>query len=504
MKAVDQLLAELREHGTIDSQGQFTLSLSEARRKLVQYHSSEKARYLLLLLSAGSAAGASSVSVRQEPDSCFLSMPDAYIPESALLSAFADHGATSSVAGAGDLVLGLQGAFLAGASRVEVHSQRPGESFLWCLEPNSERSEPANFNGVSGIVIRLLFPHGLGQKLKGLLGRLRGYAARPQEARLLDQYCDRSLIPISYNGERCDRPLFLPEAGVQAVVGELSPKELGFKPDCTLSADYPFRGALALGDGAIQIVIHDVAYCQIDDLGLVGTIYHDQLERDISREKVVRDHRYDELTRQLERAYRELINHLVANLDRLDAGGLRRWLPELVYQFLSAQLLTSNRQRLWEWMEARYREGEDATRSFSPNPKGLVDLMTALLKSAQPRDRVLQELLLHCGDSLRTTVDSQLAKTLNTAHDLFRYYHPEETLVLGYLLLGLGAVHAVQQRANDSERAWFKCLETVWSGKDARAQELMYAHMGYSSAHILQQAGAALAMYCAAQTAQTA
>jgi hypothetical protein len=60
VKGVEQLLAELREHGTIDSQGEFTLSLSEARRKLVQYHSSDKARYLLLLLAAGIAAGAGS------------------------------------------------------------------------------------------------------------------------------------------------------------------------------------------------------------------------------------------------------------------------------------------------------------------------------------------------------------------------------------------------------------------------------------------------------------
>lgn len=142
MKGVEELLAELREHGTIDSRGEFTLSLSEARRKLVQYQSSNKARYLLLLLSAATAAGATSLTVEQSPRNCRLVMPQAHIPESALLSAFAEPHRPSASPGASDLVLGLQGAFHNRAARVEVRVQKPGESFLWTLEPRSEQSVP--------------------------------------------------------------------------------------------------------------------------------------------------------------------------------------------------------------------------------------------------------------------------------------------------------------------------------------------------------------------------
>jgi hypothetical protein len=489
VKGVEQLLAELREHGTIDSQGEFTLSLSEARRKLVQYHSSEQARYLLLLLSAGTAAGATSLTVRQSAHFCRLEMPGAYLPESALLSAF--DGQTPQAA-ASDLVLGLQGAFLCRAERVEVKAQRPGESFLWTMERDSEQSVPIDFEGAVGIEISLHYKQGVVDKLRGVLGRLRGYAARSPEARLIDAYCDRSLIPIIYNDERSDRPLFLPP-GALAQVGDLGDKKLEFKTNFQLHLE-GWRGVLALGAGAVQIVIHGVAYCQIEDLGLAGTVYHDGLERDLSREKVVRDQTYDQLVADLEKVRVDLCNRLVGILDQVSWPLIQQQLPDLVYLFLTRGLLTDNRQALWEWMVAEYQR-RDGGRRFEPSPRGLMDLMVGLLKDAGARERVLHTLLADCGDGARQRAPN-LHKKLDVTHELFRSFHPEETLVLGYLLLGLGAVHSLEGRKNDSERAWFKSLETVWAGSDARAQELMYGHMAFSPEHILRETASALSMYC--------
>ena len=501
MKGVDQLLAELREHGTIDSQGEFTLSLSEARRKLVQYHSSERARYLLLLLSAGTAAGASCLRVEQTATLCRLEMPGAHIPEGALLAAFADPARPSAVAGASDLVLGLQGAFHFRAVRVEVKAQKPGESFVWTLLPQSEQSHPIDSGGETGLEITLHFQPGVTEKLRGMLGWLRGYAAMTSEARLIDQYCDRSLVPITYNGERSDRPLFLPPLTVLARVGELGDKRLEFLPDCALSG-YCWRGVLALGPGVVQIVIHGVAYCQIEDLGLAGTVYHDSLERDLSREKIVRDRLYDQLLTELEEAKLELFNRLVGKLSQVEWTSLSQQLPDLVFLFLTRGLNSENRQLLWEWMEASYQEREGSDLVFERSARGLIDLMMSLLEDVGARQRVLNLLLADCGDGLRERLQN-MPKKLDVAYQLFQAYHPEETLVLGYLLLGLGAVHSVEGRTNESERAWFKALETVWSGPDARAQELMYGHMAYEPEHILRQTSAALAMYCAEQSETT-
>lgn len=498
MKGVEELLAELREHGTIDSRGEFTLSLTEARRKLVQYHSSDKARYLLLLLSAGTAAGAQSLTVEQTPILCRLQMPGAHIPESALLNAFAHPERPADAPGASDLVLGLQGAFHNQAIRVEVRAQKPGESFLWTLESRSEQSVPIDSGGETGLEVLLHFKLDVSQKLRGMLGWLRGYAAKSEEARLLDKYCDRSLIPLSYNGERSDRPLFLPELSVLATVGQLKDKKLEFPVDTHLDG-YSWRGVLALGPGVIQIVIHGVAYCQIESLGLAGTIYHDGLERDISREKVVRDARYDSLVSELEGVRIALASVLVGKMKSVPWRLLVDQLPDLVFLFLTRKLDAEKRQAMWEAMESLYRDREQegaAERAFSPSPKGLVDLMTGLSQDTAGRQRVLDLLLADCGDGLRQQ-PSGFHKQLAMTHDLFRAFYPEETLVLGYLLLGLGALHSVEGRAQESERAWFRTLETVWAGTDARAQELMYAHMAHTPEHILQQSSTALAMYCA-------
>lgn len=499
MKGVEQLLAELREHGTIDSQGEFTLSLSEARRKLVQYQSSEKARYLLLLLSAGTAAGARSLAIEQTSPVCRLSMPGAHIPESALLSAFAHPERPSAAPGACDLVLGLQGAFHNGASRVEVRVQKPGESFVWTLEARSEQSTPIDSAGVTGLEVVLHLKRDLGQTLRGVLGWLRGgYAAKSEEARLLDRYCDRSLITLTYNGESIDRPLFLPALSVLATVGELGEKRLEFKPDAQLSG-YGWRAALALGPGPIQIVLQGVAYCQIENLGLVGTVYHDGLERDISREKIVRDKTYEALLRELETVRVELSTTLVAKMDSVEWPLLAAQLPELVYLFLSRKLDGQSRQALWEGMERLYRRrAEGEAHGFTPSPSGLIDFMMALTEDITARRRVLELLLLDCGEGLRER-PVHFHKQLEMTHQVFRAHHPDESLVLGYLLLGLGALHAVEGRKQESERAWFRALETVWSGTNERAQELMYAHMGYAPEHILQQASTALAMYCSEQ-----
>ena len=99
VQRVDELLHSLREHGTLDSQGEFTVSLSEARRKLKQYHSSEPARYVLLLVSAGFASGGRSAAVTRRDHCLTIRFPGAYLSENELLQALDNpHNSASSAA----------------------------------------------------------------------------------------------------------------------------------------------------------------------------------------------------------------------------------------------------------------------------------------------------------------------------------------------------------------------------------------------------------------------
>ena len=119
VQRVDELLHSLREHGTLDSQGEFTVSLSEARRKLKQYHSSEPARYVLLLVSAGFASGGRSAAVTRRDHCLTIRFPGAYLSENELLQAL-DNPHNSASSAATDLVLGIQGALNHQAQEVKL------------------------------------------------------------------------------------------------------------------------------------------------------------------------------------------------------------------------------------------------------------------------------------------------------------------------------------------------------------------------------------------------
>ena len=176
MKDVEDLLSALREHGTIDSEGQFTVSLAEARRKLTQYHSSDKARYLLSLVSAGTASGATRIEIISSKTSYKLTFADAYIPEEHLLAAFEGTQGPETHAAAEELVLGLQGAFANDANRVALSVRSLKQRcFLWEMTADGDESKSISHQGVNSLEIHLQSNLSLITQMASLFQKLRGY-----------------------------------------------------------------------------------------------------------------------------------------------------------------------------------------------------------------------------------------------------------------------------------------------------------------------------------------
>ncbi len=487
MKDIDELLSSLREHGTIDSAGEFTVSLSQARQKLTQYHSSERGRYLLLLVSAGVASGAQKIAITQGENSYRIVMSGAYIPEVALLNAFGNPGKESEAAGASDLVLALQAAFGERAQeiRVDIHAtDRP--SFRWTLTPKGEESKTFPTSLRQDIEVEIEFRLGWKDKFTALFAQLRGYVSLRPEGRLVDRYCDRARIPISINRTPVCRPLFLPQGTLRAQVGSLDGQELDSPPDLHLEG-FAWSGALALGTGRVQAVIHGVTYCELEETGLEGTVYFDLLRRDLSREKIVRDGTYDALIDELQEVWFQMVDAVALRVTQLPEEQALGHLGDLLLGLLMGRVSAEGCAVLAEWFQSC------GTGSGNSSVMELYKAGHALLEEVAARERLLQRLLQRCSEVLDEQ-DWALREALDTAFEVLKVELPEETLLSGYLLLGLGALESLEGRENEAQKAWFRSLDVVWSGQDNRAQELIYTHMGYEAKHIVGQAAAAIQM----------
>lgn len=494
---VSELLDSLREHGTIDSQGQFTVSLSQARRKLTQYHSSNQARYLLMLVSAGIAAKATEMVFSGSRGGYQIEMPGAYMGEEALLAAFrtGGHGG-EDIPGAVDMVLGLQLALAQGASDVRVKVGHPTKaSYSWYLSHDAEQSQPLLDSGASGISVELAFPGSWRERISNYFRSLRGYVGQPEEARLLEQFCDRSLTPIILNKERINRPVFLPEAIAYATIGEFSehlPSQHGI-----VIGDYPWRGHLALLPGRVQLVVHGVAYGQIEDCGLEGILYDDRLRLDISRENVVADAAYERLLEELDAVRAAMARSLLPRLKELSADDVIAHLGGFMDLALDCQLDEMESQKLSGWMSRQI--GFGAPRHHSP--EGFLKLYTRLRSYRRYGDLPPKVglFLNRCAEAFRSR-DDDLETTIDYTAKMVRIEQPRETLIPGYLQLGRGAFRSSRRDEKRAQEAWMEALDIVRGGADDKAEELIHFHMDFEVDHIMDQVAAALTMQARSRT----
>ena len=496
MKNIDELLNSLRDHGTIDSEGSFTVSLSEARRKLTDFHSSDKQRFLILLVSGGTAAKASEIEIEQTDRLMTILFRRAYLPEAALLGAFEGQQDNEHSEAATDLILGLKSAFANDIERIEVEVTHPTESsYYWDMRPDGEETQNKPSAGQGPRILLSLHARiGVLDKARGFFRRLRGHVGMPPAVKLVDQYCDHSLIPISYKGQPLHRPYFSPRAQLHGVLGSLPDSFPRPSPNLEISQSQ-WSGVLSLTPGKVQVVIHGVAYCQIGSTGLAGLVYHNGLRRDLSREKIVRDEAFANFLSKLNQIKDHLFEQLALQLNEIQDGSHDHHMAELVIRFLTSQVSRQARKSIWDWMmraTTRLRPDIPAN-SFTANVHGLMLCFEELEPAEDSRAEVLRGILAFSSDALDER-QSSVVPVLKLAQGLFEKRSGDHSLIRGYLQLGIGAMQQRLGNKKESDSSLFKALQVVWTGHDDRAQELIYLHMELGTEHMLDQVAMALRM----------
>ena len=489
MKSVDQLLTSLREHGTVDSEGSFTIGLTEARAKLRQYQSSERGRYILHLISGGVAAEAEYVRIEREGERLRLVFSGAYTDEEALAQAFGGT-LTTSDTGADDLALGIRGALAEGAEAVGLLVEHPEkQGFWWRIDSKGEERGTHSSSQAPSLALDLKFPLSWKERLSGILAGLRGYTGSNAEERLVQEFCDHSLVPVELRGQRVDRPLFLPDSAVGIRIGGA----VGGIPSPDLNLELEnVRGVLCLARGKVQIIIRGVAYCEMEETGYSGFLHCSGLQRDATREKVVRNAAYHALEQRLAELKADALELLALKLPDLKFEVVDPYLHELSALQLHEELSPEAGQNLQAWMEEKLSTEELET--VPRHAAGIFRLYQMVRVEFYGKKPIEVEILRRCAAALRTghaNTEKRLLKTL----EALRITEPKLALLHGYLLLGLGAYYSTVGREKESETAWFNALKTVWEDPSPAAQELFHTHLKYSAAHICGEVASVLSMY---------
>ena len=303
---LEKFIERAAQSGQEDSKGSFTLGAEAARQKLLEYQQSAPERYLLMVVSAGIALGAWRVDIQWDRFQFEVNFPGALVEGEQFRDALGRVVRGEADAPLLDLMLGLYGALSAGAHRVYVLGGDPDLGYRWTLSPAGEEFESSGKarGGLSVRIERELKT--AGKKIAQFVGKLRGFVGMCPECRLISKQCEYARIPISLNGALVNRPIFLSEALCSAQIGDVENVRETASRKLRLEGSN-WSGALALNTRKLTLVIFGVSYPGPDDLDVSGVVFCDHLVRDISREKVVQDTRYQRLLTELQECKSQMV-----------------------------------------------------------------------------------------------------------------------------------------------------------------------------------------------------
>ena len=494
---VERLLTSLRENGTIDSEGEFTVDLLEARRKMAKYRSSNHARYLLCIVSAGLAAGGRCLKVESSQGTLGVVIPGAFLNESDLSLAYSGRPQEGLSGAALDLALGIHLAFQANCKSLELRaSPSAHDGYLWNVGPDSLESEALPCQGEASLSLKFSMPESWKQRLPKFLRFLGGYAGQVEEVRLLEQYCDGSFVPITVNGESVDRPLLLPAGSVNALVGE-PPKECSeFNPRFRFHPN-DWDGYLVLCPGTIKIVHFGVTVQELKSPSLTGVVRHDKMERDLSREGVLQDSVYEAFLGELEQYRITMLKEFGTHLAEKSEAEVRPLLEELVGFALSPEG-QETRRFIGAWMskelgrlnlDSRRRHRDYSVLEFVTLYRRLQGDVYGIRGLSQAK------FIFHtCAQALKAG-SPQVDQLLNESADLIMKYYPKDLLAAGYCLLGLGACLRRFGQPGAASMTWSEAVETVEKLNDPNAVALIQAHLNHEPEHMMQEVSKALTIY---------
>lgn len=326
------LIEKLREAGTLDSRGSFTLDRRKAREKMARFQLTDPRRYILELVEAAVALGAAEVDVTLDsavevgfagaplPPDLLASLDDFLLSVPSQPEEYALRAVAMACAALGTLKV----------TRIRVESS----AGAW-LERTAS-GDSTGTGALSGNRIRV-------EGALGWAGALGGTA----EEKLLRAEALYSPVPVRVNGKDVRGALRLPRLG-----RERSEERDGVR----------FRAAIARewNDSSLTLVSRGVVASRREIVlpaPLVAVVWHDGLARNASHSDVVEDARYQALLRDLaelsERCAEGLAEDLLAGDLGEDSEQARSLLVHLARQrkpplpaiYESAPLLRDQRGR---------------------------------------------------------------------------------------------------------------------------------------------------------------
>lgn len=340
---VTELIRSLKADGTLDSEGRFTVSLNQARHKLKSFTASDSSRYLLLLIGAGVAAGATSLVLTSSSEKLQLMMPGAYFDEGQLMAGFEQLFLRKGRPFSTDLLLGLQLAQSHGATRCEVVCQDPERpSFGWELDKAEGTSEEAP-DGPTSTSITLHFAE------RSWSERFLGDNELQDELAWVRRFCKLSRLPLELDSISLNQPILVDPSPTLLVHGEGLRVESQARAQVEDPLEFAWSAALGLGPGPLSLVRYGVSFPGPEDLFLRGAVYHDDLPLDLSREKLVEGKAYKALMSELLVAREKLL--VATDLELVPPSLIPGLAPLLIEPAVSGKLSLERMKILVEWLD---------------------------------------------------------------------------------------------------------------------------------------------------------
>ena len=334
---LEHLLDQLKHEGTFDSSGRFTLNMAQALEKMNRFRLAEPHLYVLNLVSAAVASGATFLRISVGPTDMLLEhdgRPYSHDELSQLFSSMAD-GASDEMRCA-ELAIGLHGARSTAPRSAAVASWQAGvgsaltlgDTFLEVTPlrqcPWGDKQGPpwrGAAGGVGAVTVRIQVRERVGMNaLTRLLGKLTH--ALPPTSDAIMARCGLASIPILLNGEAVNRPLALgrcrratlinpatespglPRLGRDSVHYTRNPSTW-----VEYDTDQPYSAIVAVGEGqewgqCLTVVVHGVSFrvpgSRVGANELRGLVYAPFLRKDLSQDNLVEGPEFLSLMQQLQ------------------------------------------------------------------------------------------------------------------------------------------------------------------------------------------------------------
>lgn len=280
---LDDLLAELRSEGEVDSRGSFTLDRKQARAKLQKFQLADARRYVLELVQAAVLRGATRIDFEIDADDMHMRFDGrAFTPaelDDLWGSIFAD-GEGDDLRGLRQLALGLNAALGMAPKRIRVVS---GTSRIELRPDRDDVLETVNGAAtLTHVHVEQRLSLGL------VVDFLRNLTGTLSEETYLHHRCSHCPIPITLDGKPLAQGLVL--AGALATM----PLEL---PDVDASGTIAWRlhdqpAELRLVKDGVWIDTHPLE--QVGP-GFVAVVSSSRLRKDVSLAKIVADNALSQL-----------------------------------------------------------------------------------------------------------------------------------------------------------------------------------------------------------------